>query len=113
MTLLAAHGDADDLPLLESLFKNTTALFAGKGRVQTDVYRVETGDLALAAAIVIRGQDPRRFGFPDLNPDSEFAFSQGTTGFSTPEARAAARKQYALAFHPADAKAGDDAKDAK
>ena len=96
MMLLAEQGTAQDLPLLESLFKNTSILI---GRRDRTGYRVEIGDLALAVAIHLRGQDPRDFGFaPQVDRTQAFRYVPETTGFETDAARARVHAVYAERF---------------
>ena len=64
IALLAEHGEKSDIAVLESLFDNKSILYSGRNRLATGVYRVEVGDAALAAAILLRGADPREFRLP-------------------------------------------------
>ncbi len=99
LMLLAEQGTVQDLPLLESLFKNKSILIGKQDRTG---YLVEIGDLAIVVAIHLRGKDPRDFGF---NPKSDraqaFRFVPETTGFESEDARAKAHAIYAERF-PAD-----------
>ncbi|MCP4784899.1 MAG: hypothetical protein GY903_09480 [Fuerstiella sp.] len=96
MMLLAEQGSVEDLPLLESVFKNKSILIGNSDRTG---YVVQIGDLALAVAIHLRGQDPRDFGF-DANGDrtQAFRYVAETTGFDTEEARAKVHAAYAAKF---------------
>ncbi len=96
MMLLAEQGTVKDLPLLESLFKNKSILIGKRDRTG---YIVEIGDLALAVAIHLRGEDPRDFGF-GANGDrtQTFRFVPETTGFDSAAARAKVHAAYAEKF---------------
>ena len=94
ITLLAESGNESDLPLLESLFDNTSTLYSGRNRLATDIYRVEVGDAAQAAAILLHGDDPRDFGFPILSASQPFTLIQGTAGFTSDEHRKKSRALY-------------------
>ncbi|MEZ6061477.1 MAG: hypothetical protein R3C19_14120 [Planctomycetaceae bacterium] len=98
MTLLAQQGSRDDLPLLESLFDNHQILFAATQNPDEDAYRVEIGDVALATSLVLRGEDPRRFGFPDVTPQRPYSMALDSTGFATEAARSAAVEKYRERF---------------
>lgn len=96
MMLLAEQGSVQDLPLLESVFQNKSILI---GKSDRTGYLVEVGDLALAVAIHLRGEDPRDFGF-DANGDrtQTFRFVPETTGFESEESRAGVHAVYAERF---------------
>jgi hypothetical protein len=96
MMLLAEQGSVQDLPLLESLFTNTAILIGKRDRTG---YRVEIGDLALAVAIHLRGEDPRDFGFAAKeNRTQAFRYVPETTGFQSAASRAKAHVAYAERF---------------
>ena len=95
MMLVKEQGDETDIALLESLFNNQTPLFRG-ARPRVPDYAVLNGDLALAVAITMQGQDPRDFGFAVGDDRSRpFRFILETTGFSSEQARTAAHQAYA------------------
>jgi hypothetical protein len=96
LMLLAEQGTVQDLPLLESLFKNKSILIGKRDRTG---YLVEIGDLALVVAIHLRGRDPRDFGFdPKSDRTQAFRFVPETTGFESGESRAKAHAVYAESF---------------
>ncbi len=96
MMLLAEQGTVKDLPLLESVFKNKSILIGNSDRTG-DI--VEIGDLALAVAIHLRGEDPRDFGFhPNGDRTQPFRYVAETTGFDSEEARARVHAAYAEKF---------------
>lgn len=93
MMVILELGEDSDIPLIESLFDNRNSLFRSQG------YEVHNGDLALAVAIMLRGKDPRDYGFPEIDDRSvPFRFSMGTSGFHSEAARKAARDRYAADF---------------
>ena len=98
LTLLGEQGTVQDLPLLESLFNNASMLYAATQSPDENSYRVQVGDVALAAAIRLRGEDPRRFGFPDATPGRPWSFAVDSTGFANAAARTAALQKYGKRF---------------
>lgn len=109
MMLLKEQGTRDDVEILESLFDQTRKDYnerAGqgilfRGRRTSDQYVCYHGDLALALAIAMRGGHPYEFGFnvdPRNAPPARFAFTEGTTGFSSEDQRQAALTKYREAY---------------
>lgn len=111
MKLVRMQGDTSDIALLESLFNpqhpeyNERSargiVFKAKRTEPTKQYVCCYGDWALAVAISMRGKHPFDFGFTnDRNntPPNEFAFTEGTTGFKTEDAREAAFLKYHAEF---------------
>ncbi len=97
LMLLVEQGSKEDLPLLESIFDNRGVLVQGtKTSIQ---YKAFNGDMALAVAITLRGQNPLDFGFGKHEPqDLEFRFSNETIGFETDANRETARQKYTELF---------------
>ena len=91
MLLLLENGAVEDIALLESLFDNRGRLFVS--RIRT--YTVYNGDFALATAIVMRGKDPRDFGFRSMDPRTvPFRVTVESAGFYSEADRIAAREAY-------------------
>ena len=107
LMLLKDQGTVDDIVLVEALFDPNNAnynqrsdrgvIFKGK---KTDIqYTCCYGDLALAVAIAMRGQNPADFGYTKGAPNvAAFSFNEGTTGFESEDDRQAAREKYFAAF---------------
>lgn len=109
MMLLLEQGDKTDIALLESLFDHQGKLFEGRRASANNVvvtYRAVNGDMALAVAIAMRGQDPRDFGFGKDMPRSiaAFQFVEETIGFDSDEERRQAREKYDQLFRSTEAK---------
>ncbi len=93
---LASLTSVDDLPLIESLFDNQTVLWPQRGQIvqQQDPgappfdtnYKVQTRDVALAAAAHLRRISPSEVGMKAR--DNEITvFSGDSIGFTSEEAR--------------------------
>ena len=97
LMLLVEQGSADDLPLLESIFDNRGILVQGtKSNIQ---YKAYNGDMALAAAITLRGESPLQFGFGKHEPrELPYRFANETIGFETDADRESAFQQYENLF---------------
>ena len=111
MKLVRMQGDTSDIALLESLFNpqhpkyNERSargiVFKARRTEPTKQYVCCYGDWALAVAISMRGRHPFDFGFTNDRsnaPPNEFAFTEGTTGFKTEDAREAAFLKYHAEF---------------
>ncbi|APZ93536.1 hypothetical protein [Fuerstiella marisgermanici] len=100
MMLIREQGTAEDIALLESLFDNRGILFRGRKPAATaQKYAVYNGDLALAVAIVVRGKDPRDYGFPAVDSRPQpFRFAMETVGFPSDKERQAAHDLYVAEF---------------
>ncbi|MEZ6123228.1 MAG: hypothetical protein R3C49_08655 [Planctomycetaceae bacterium] len=100
--LLLKDGNREDIALLESLFDHQGILITARRNLQNSLiqtYRASNGDLALAAAIVMRGEDPRDYGFaPEEARERPFRFALETIGFDSEEVRQAARQRYQERF---------------
>lgn len=97
LIVIKEQGDQSDLPLVESLVDHQGILTQGRraaaGAIQS--YTATNGDLALAVAHSLRGQDPREHGFSSLdNVGDEFRFALDTVGFLSDEARKSSRQKY-------------------
>ncbi|MEP3480920.1 MAG: hypothetical protein ABJZ55_16860 [Fuerstiella sp.] len=97
LIVVKEQGDSNDLPLVESLIDHSGILSQGRRSAvgATQSYTATNGDLALAVAIALRGQDPRDFGFSTIdNVGVEFRFAPDTIGFLSDEARKSSRQKY-------------------
>lgn len=97
LIVIKEQGDESDLPLVESLFDHPGGLIQGKRTATsaTQSYTATNGDLALAVAILLRGQDPRDFGFSSVeNVGDDFRFAPDTIGFLSEDARKTSRQKY-------------------
>lgn len=100
MMVIMEMGSKEDLPLLEATFANRRPLFVTPPDTPPQKrFSVTNGDLALAVAISLHGEDPRDFGFPKIDvPSQPFRFSMETTGFPDNETRQEAIRRYTEKF---------------
>ena len=111
LTAMAALGDLDDLPLLESAFETDVVLWPPRGQtakrrdqegqLRDTNFQVQTKDVALAAALHIRGVDFRQFQL-DVQPDPLTVFAIDTLVFDNETTRKAAFDSYLRAFSAPD-----------
>lgn len=97
LIVVKEQGNPSDLPLVESLIGHQGILSQGRRTAvgATQSYTATNGDLALAVAISLRGQDPRNYGFSTVdNVGDEFRFAPDTIGFLSDEARRSSRQKY-------------------
>ena len=97
LIVVKEQGSKNDLPLVESLIDHRGILCQGRKSAvgATQSYTATNGDLALAVAIALRGQDPRDFGFSTVdNVGDKFRFAPDTIGFLSDEARRSSRQKY-------------------
>lgn len=97
LIVIQEQGDESDLPLVESLFEHPGLLAEGRRtRVNaTQSYTATNGDLALAVACSLRGEDPRDYGFSRVdNVGEDFRFALDTIGFTSEADRARSRELY-------------------
>ncbi len=86
MLVLARFGNRQHADLLKRHMKNEQVVYQLRRRAN-DVLRVEVRDVALAVTIHLYGQDPKRFGFAELQPNPQLVYQPTSLGFSNPTAR--------------------------
>ncbi len=86
MLVVARFGKREHAPLLKQHMKNQKVVYQLRRR-SNDVLRVEVRDVALAVTIHLHGQDPKRFGFAELQRNPQLVFQPTSLGFSSQEAR--------------------------
>jgi hypothetical protein len=111
---LAKLGSKEDMPLVEKNLDDKTPCSSMPVR-QGDkkiVYQTQIRDVALAAAIHLHGQDPKKFGFEKAQANTQTLFTTNSLGFVSDETRAAAREKWDQ-FRAREVKDGgeDDAAD--
>lgn len=103
---LAKLMNQEDLPIIESVFTSETKLWPPRGQtVQillpdarlNSSFSVQTRDVALAAAIHLRGRNPAEFGM-DVVPSDETVYVVHTMGFEDDETRDKVIAAYRSAF---------------
>lgn len=97
-------GGADHVQLLKSQLGNATRLSGPRvgavrqpgGRPSQTAYEYQVRDVALAMLWHLHGEHPGRHGFDSrrIRPHAWFVYSLGTLGFSSEEARTAARADW-------------------
>lgn len=88
LLVVGRFGDRALLPIVEAHLEGKQIL--GVYQDGTEQYPIELGDLALAVAIHLAGQDHAEFGFPSLRRNRQMLFVLNTVGFRGSEQRAAA-----------------------
>lgn len=94
LLLIRELGNRSDVPLVESIFENRDPLFLNRDLN----FASYNGDLALAVAILLRGENPADFGFPAPKSGTKFRLVTETTGFAGEQRREAAHNRYQKAF---------------
>jgi hypothetical protein len=87
-------GNEEDLPLVESLFSNTTSLRATRTKEGVG-YSCQVRDDALAVAIELTGQRVEDYPFAQIRRNPQYLFFARTTGFANEFQRTAAFEKYA------------------
>ncbi|MCA9058468.1 MAG: hypothetical protein KDA85_08215 [Planctomycetaceae bacterium] len=105
---LYQHGNAEDLPLIETLFTVETKIWpAGtsqtqrvleNGHVAPANYSVLLQDVAMAVALRLRGQALEKSGFEAVHATGPALPSLDTLGFSSPASRQQTQDRYQSLF---------------
>jgi len=82
---IAKLGDDSHMKLLESLLEDESKCTAHK--VKNVTYETQIRDVALAALLLMKKQDPKKFGFDRIQTNTTNVFSTNTVGFQNDEAR--------------------------
>ncbi len=100
---LASLNSTDDLPLIESLMENDSVLWPQRGQIVKNQnpgaptfdtnYKVQTRDVALAAAAHLRRISPNEVGM-NIRESDLTVFAMDSLGFSSNEARTKAIAEY-------------------
>lgn len=85
---VAKLGDDSHLPLLEKLLDDKSR--CATQRVNNVTIETQLRDVALAALLIMKKQEPRQFGFERLQLNATNVLIAGTVGFETEEKRNAA-----------------------
>ena len=93
MIMIGKHGDKKDIATLAKFVNDGTAL---SNQVVRNGKKRETklGDVALAMSIVLSGEKPKDYGFPDAPAGRPTSTSYYNYGFFDKEKRAAAQKKW-------------------
>jgi len=86
----ARFGTPADIPIVESIFDHTSARTRVGGlHVNGKAHDAQVRDVALATCVILAGEDPKEFGFPNYRTNSIQVFSTPTVGFTDDTARGA------------------------
>ncbi len=96
---LAKLDSQQDLPLIESLFEDTTVLWPRAGQAvnnpgRNGAFTEQTRDVALAVAAYLHGIMPTDIGFPDARMSPTSLFAIDSLGFNSDIGRANALAAY-------------------
>lgn len=89
---VAKLGDATHTHLLETALEDATRL--GSHRSDNVQYETQVRDVALAALLVLKKQDPKQFGFDRIKMSESSVFNFGTIGFENEDKRKQAFAKY-------------------
>ncbi len=91
---VARFGGKEHIPLVEKLLADKTLLSTTAPNNKV-TYTCEMRDVALAALLHLTGQDPKGYGFSQLQRNPQWVFSPNTAGFAKAEDREAAISKWA------------------
>lgn len=89
---VAKLGDATHAHLLETALEDATRL--GSHRSDNVQYETQLRDVALAALLILKQQDPKQFGFDRIKMSESSVFNFGTIGFENEDKRKQAFAKY-------------------
>lgn len=89
---VARLGDASHVGLLEPALEDATRI--SSHRIDNVQYDTQTRDVALAAILLLKKQDPKRFGFERIQFNDSNVFNFGTVGFENEDKRKQAFAKY-------------------
>jgi HEAT repeat protein len=78
-------GDESQIELLESLLEDASRCSAQ--RIDNITYETQVRDVALASILILRKEDPKKFGFDRIQINDSTAFITSTVGFETDDKR--------------------------
>ncbi len=89
---VARLGDASHVGLLEPALEDATRI--NSHRIDNVQYEIQIRDVALAAILLLKKQDPKRFGFDRIQLNDSNVFNFGTVGFENEDKRKQAFARY-------------------
>jgi hypothetical protein len=89
---VAKLGDASHVDLLESALDDATRI--SSHRIDNVQYETQLRDVALAAVLLLKKQDPKTFGFERIQFNESNVFNYGTVGFENEDKRKLAFDKY-------------------
>jgi hypothetical protein len=89
---VAKLGDASHAGLLESALEDATRI--SSHRIDNVQYETQLRDVALAAILFLKKQDPKKFGFERIQLNESNVFIFGTVGFENEDKRKQAFAKY-------------------
>ena len=92
LMLIGKLGDKSNLPAVEACLKDTD--ICAQFMMNNQQFQTQVGDVALAIAIKLQGQDPKAFGFDRLDTNGLPYYNPATLGFRTAADRETAMKKW-------------------
>ena len=92
MMAVAKLGDDSHVPLLETALDDATRI--SSHRIDNVQYETQLRDVALAAILILKRQDPKQFGFDRIKMNESSVFIFGTVGFENEDQRKQAFDKY-------------------
>jgi hypothetical protein len=92
LMLIGKLGDKSNLPAVETCLKDTD--ICAQGMMNNQQFQTQVGDVALAIAIKLQGEDPKKFGFDRLDTNGLPYYNPATLGFRTAADRESAMKKW-------------------
>jgi hypothetical protein len=89
---VAKLGDASHVGLLEPALEDAARISAH--RIDNVQYEIQIRDVALVAILLLKKQDPKRFGFERIQLNDSNVFNYGTVGFENEDKRKQAFAKY-------------------
>jgi hypothetical protein len=89
---VARLGDASHVGLLEPALEDATRI--SSHRIDNVQYEIQIRDVALAAVLLLKKQDPKQFGFDRIQLNDSNVFNFGTVGFENEDKRKQAFAKY-------------------
>jgi hypothetical protein len=89
---VAKLGDASHVGLLEPALEDAARISAH--RIDNVQYEIQIRDVALMAVLLLKKQDPKRFGFERIQLNDSNVFNFGTVGFENEDKRKQAFAKY-------------------
>ena len=89
---VAKLGDASHVGLLEPALEDATRI--SSHRIDNVQYEIQIRDVALAAILLLKKQDPKQFGFERIQLNDSNVFNFGTVGFENEDKRKQAFAKY-------------------
>lgn len=85
----------EQIPALEELLDDHAVCYKrAHPQTQKLIFECQLRDVALATLMHLYGQDPKKFGFQQLQSNPQFVFQPYTIGFSSEDQRRTAHQKW-------------------